>query len=74
MLDLEIVRCDVVDFDEMMIEYFYMDRELYVLIVDIEIIYFFKLKVDGLEKDIWFLYDVFCNNEDWVSEVSYKVY
>ncbi len=74
MPDLETVRRDVVDPDETMIEYFYTDRELYVLIADTETTHFLKLKADGLEKDIRFLYDALRNNEDWASEASYKVY
>ncbi len=74
MPDLETVRQDVMDPDETMIEYFYTEKELYVLIADAETRHFLKLKADGLEKDIQYLYDALRNNEDWVSEASFKVY
>lgn len=74
MPDLETVRQDVVDPDETMVEYFYADKELYVLIADAETTHFLKLEAANLEKDVQSLYDALRNNEDRVGKASYKVY
>lgn len=52
MFGLQMVMEVVVAFDEIMIEYFYVDQELYVLIVDVEKIYFFWFEVVGLEENL----------------------
>lgn len=74
MPDLERVIQDVVAPNETMIEYFYAEKELYVLIANAEARHFLKLKADNLEKDLKALYDALRNNEDGVSRASYKVY
>jgi CHAT domain-containing protein/tetratricopeptide (TPR) repeat protein len=71
---LQTVMEAVVAPDETMIEYFYADQELYVLIADAEKTYFLRLEAVGLEENLQALYDALRNKDDRTGKISYKVY
>ena len=74
MPNLAVVRNQVLDSDETMIEYYQSDQYLYVLVVDAGQVHFKQLVISDLNENVERLYDALRNKNPEVGKISYQLY